>query len=87
MSIQLTVQQTPNPNSVKITASESIFAGPGSTSLKRGEKTDHPLAQALVEIEGVDNIFGMNDFVTVSKEPEADWEEIIPKVEAIFNKL
>ncbi len=87
MSIQFTVQQTPNPNSVKINASESIFAGPGSTSLKRGEQTDHPLAQALIEIEGVDNIFGMNDFVTVSKEPDADWEEIISKVEAVLNEL
>lgn len=87
MSIQITIQQTPNPNSVKIDVSEPIFTGPGSVSLKRGETTDHPLAQSLVEIEGVDNIFGMNDFVTVSKEPEADWEDIIPQVEAVFNKL
>ncbi|MNI47053.1 hypothetical protein D3C73_1015500 [compost metagenome] len=84
MAIQIHVQDTPNPNAVKINANETLFEGPRSTSLKAGDETEHPLAKALLSIEGVDNIFGIKDFVTVSKKPEADWDDIIPQVEKIF---
>lgn len=86
MAIQIHIQITPNPNAVKINASQTIFEGPRSTSLKVGDETEHPLAKALLQIEGVDNIFGINDFVTVSKLPEADWDDIIPQVEQVFEE-
>lgn len=86
MAIQIHVQGTPNPNAVKITANQTIFEGPRSTSLKVGDATEHLLAKALLAIEGVDNIFGINDFVTVSKQPEADWADIIPQVERVFEE-
>ncbi|MBA9088237.1 hypothetical protein FHR92_004733 [Fontibacillus solani] len=87
MAIQIHVQDTPNPNSVKINASETLFEGPKSTSLKVGDETEHPLAKALLSIKGVDNIFGIKDFVTVSKKPEADWDDILPQVEKVFAEL
>ncbi|BFH60701.1 MULTISPECIES: NifU N-terminal domain-containing protein [Paenibacillus] len=87
MAIQYHVQSTPNPNSVKINTNTTIFEGPKSTSLKKGEQTDHPLAAALLNIEGVDNIFGIREFVTVSKTPEASWDDILPQVEAAFDSI
>lgn len=84
MAIEMSIQNTPNPNAVKINASQHIFEGPASTSLKAGDSTDHPLASALISIDGVDNIFGMRDFVTISKLPDASWDDIIPQVEAAF---
>ncbi|MFD2115214.1 NifU N-terminal domain-containing protein [Paenibacillus yanchengensis] len=87
MAIQINVQETPNPNAVKINTSESIFTGSASISLKKGATTDHPLAQALLNIEGVDNIFGINNFVTITKEANADWDQILPAVEAAFEAV
>ncbi len=87
MTIEINVQTTPNPNAVKINTSQRIFEGSGSTSLKNGETTDHALAQALINIEGVDNIFGINDFVTISKKADADWDLIMPKVEEAFKSI
>ncbi|MFC3746519.1 NifU N-terminal domain-containing protein [Paenibacillus sp. GCM10012306] len=87
MSIQINVQNTPNPNSVKINTNQTIFEGPSSTSLKSGDVTEHPLAQALLAIEGVDNIFGIRDFVTVSKLPDAEWDQILPQVEQAFTTV
>jgi hypothetical protein len=87
MAIQINVQETPNPNSIKISASETIFEGPRSTSLKSGDATDHPLANALLGIEGIDNIFGINDFVTISKAANASWDTIVPKVEEAFKTI
>lgn len=85
--MEIDVQYTPNPNSIKISTSEQIFEGPRSTSLKRGDDTDHPLAKALLAIEGLDNIFAVNDFVTITKSPEADWDNILTKVEEAFNAV
>ncbi|WP_433945575.1 NifU N-terminal domain-containing protein [Paenibacillus sp. SN-8-1] len=83
--MEIDVQYTPNPNSIKISTSEQLFEGPRSTSLKRGDATDHPLAKALLSIEGIDNLFAVNDFVTITKTPDADWDTILTHVEEAFN--
>lgn len=87
ITVQIHVQQTPNPNSVRVGADSVLFEGPKSTSVKAGETSEHPLAAALVEIDGVDNIFGMRDFVTVSKLPDASWDDILPQVEEAFRRV
>jgi hypothetical protein len=87
MAIEINVQETPNPNAIKINTSERIFEGPASTSLKSGAETDHPLAHALLSIEGIDNIFGINNFVTISKKEDAEWDTILPKVEEAFKVI
>ncbi|SDI37735.1 Scaffold protein Nfu/NifU N terminal [Alteribacillus persepolensis] len=81
-NMEVQAQSTPNPNAVKFTADKAIFEG--STSLKKGDDTDHPIAKALLQIEGVDNIFGYQDFVTVNKTMDADWDELMPKIEEAF---
>jgi hypothetical protein len=87
MAIEINVQETPNPNSIKISTSETIFEGPRSTSLKSGDETDHPLARALLSIDGMDNLFGIKDFVTISKKANASWDTILPKVEEAFKAV
>lgn len=87
MQIEVRVEGTPNPNAVKLSTNQILFEGPKSTSLRSGDTTDHPLANALLSIEGVDNIFGINDFVTITKKPEADWDAILDKVEEAFSQI
>jgi hypothetical protein len=41
-----------------------------------------PFAAAVFATEGVASIFGVNDFVTVTRKAGADWEPIIAAVEA-----
>jgi len=74
MAIDINIQVTPNPNAVKVSTQQILFEGPRSTSLNAGDATDHPLAKALLSIEGVDNIFGIKDFVTVSKRADMQWD-------------
>jgi hypothetical protein len=47
----------------------------------RGEGTETPFAQALAEFDGVASVFGVNDFVTITREPDADWAPIVCAVE------
>ena len=71
--------RTPNPNAMKftldVTLSERILAN-------RGDDVDDPFTRALLGIAGVASVFGVNDFVTVTREPDADWDSIVCAVEA-----
>ncbi|TLS37852.1 NifU N-terminal domain-containing protein [Pseudalkalibacillus caeni] len=87
MAIEVRYDHTPNPNAVKFTANQVVFEGTGSYSFKQGEDANHPLAAALLDIEGVDNVFGYQDFVTVNKKADADWDTLIPNVKEAFQKI
>lgn len=87
MSIEVRAEATPNPNAMKFTANQVLFEGSGSVSFKKADATDHPLAKELLALDGVDNIFGYQDFVTVNKEMTANWDDILPKVEEAFTKV
>jgi hypothetical protein len=40
----------------------------------------------LLAVPGVTSLFFLNDFVTVSKKPEANWDDILPKVKEALEK-
>ena len=42
------------------------------------------MAEALFGIDGVVGVFATSDFVTVSKAPDADWEQIVPAVTEVL---
>jgi hypothetical protein len=72
-------ESTPNPDALKfvldVTLSERLLANRGD-----GDVTD-PFARALLVIDGVASVFGINDFVTVTRERGADWDAIAGAVE------
>ncbi|MCA1022526.1 scaffolding protein [Halobacillus litoralis] len=80
MAIQ--VQETPNPNARKFTTESMIFQGDGSVSVMPGQTSDHKIMNELMELDGVDNVFGFQNFITVNKLPQGDWEELTPKVKS-----
>ncbi|MBM7643997.1 hypothetical protein JOD45_000188 [Scopulibacillus daqui] len=85
MSIDVRADATPNPNAMKFTAAKKMFDG--RVIAKKGDQAEHEIAAKLLSIEGVDNIFGYEDFVTVNKTFDADWEDLLPKIEEVFNSL
>jgi hypothetical protein len=42
----------------------------------------NPFAAAVFAVGGVATVFGVNDFVTVTRQPGADWEPIVAAVHA-----
>ncbi len=82
MEVSIRFQPTPNPNAGKFVLDREIVAGDRPRSYaSRAEAADDPLAAALLDLEGVASVFMVEDFVTVTKEPAADWGELIPRVE------
>lgn len=76
-------EPTPNPNAMKFTSMDgAIFEG--RAMCKQGDQPDHPLLKQLLEVDGVDNLFGFEDFLTVNKTFDAKWDDMIPKIKEIF---
>jgi hypothetical protein len=74
-------ETTPNPNAMKYTVGRPVG---GPSTFTAGQSTDDPLGAELVAIAGVSSVFMTADFVTLSKEPEADWDDISPRALAVL---
>jgi hypothetical protein len=82
MSIQ--VHQTPNPNARKYVLPERRFAQPANYA-SAARAAEDPLAARLFALEGVYNVFMVQDFVTVNKVPQLAWEPLQEAVLAVLN--
>ena len=79
---------TPNPNAGKFTLNRKVLEGNASRSFYNADDAaDHPLAAALFEIEGVASLFMVDDFLTVTKTAQADWETLMPQVRATIEQV
>lgn len=79
---------TPNPNSLKFTLRNGTFIEAGMESFNSPEDAaGHVLGQRIFEIDGVTNVFILPEFLTVTKEPSAAWDDIIPGVERAVEEL
>ena len=75
-----TPSSTPNPNATKFTLDitlDSMF-----NAASAGEAATIPFAAAVFAAGGVSTVFGVNDFVTVTREPGAEWGPIIAAVQS-----
>lgn len=70
---------TPNPDALKFTLDITLGS---MINLGATDEPDTPFARAVLETPGVVNLFGVNDFVTVTRQPGADWDPIIAAVQA-----
>lgn len=74
-------QPTPNPNAGKFVATRRVVDGKASKSFYSAEQAAaDPVAAALFDVAGVKSLFMADDFITVMKEPGADWQQLIPLV-------
>jgi hypothetical protein len=74
-------QRTPNPNAGKFVVGRKVVEGKASKSFySAGQAAGTPVAEALFELDGVSNIFMVEDFITVTKVADADWEDLAPRV-------
>ncbi len=78
-------QPTPNPDSLKVTAPGHTFMDEGMAAFASAEEAEaDPLAQRLFAVAGVVNLFMTPDFITLTKNAGAHWDQIMPKVKKIL---
>src|SRR5258706_3733222 len=71
-------EPTPNPDARKFTLDISL---PERLLAKRGDDIEDAFTRALLAVDGVASVFGVNDFVTVTRVAGADWDSIVCAVE------
>jgi Scaffold protein Nfu/NifU N terminal len=75
-----TPSTTPNPDAMKFTLDTKLEAMFNAKSAD--DSAGKPFIADVFAAGGVDTVFGVNDFVTVTRQPGADWEPIIAAVQA-----
>ncbi len=79
--MRIEVQPTPNVHALKFILDRRVGEERGQTYTAAEQAQDHPLAAQLLAIPGVRMVFLLRDFVTITRDPEADWNAIVPEVE------
>jgi hypothetical protein len=77
---KVSASPTPNPDAMKFTLDTTLdesfnLANPDDAA-------GNPFAEAVFAAPGVVAVFGVNDFVTVRRQPGAEWSPIVAAVEA-----
>ncbi len=79
--MRIEIQPTPNVHAVKFTLDRRVTEGRSETYTSLEQAAPSSLAHRLLRIPGVRMVFLLNDFITVTREPQADWDAIVPAVE------
>ena len=74
-----TPEPSPSPNALRFQLDVTLDETMSFASAAEAE--DNEFAQEVFAAGGVASIFGVNDFVTVSRSPGADWDPIIEAVQ------
>jgi Fe-S cluster biogenesis protein NfuA len=73
-------EETPNPATLKFIPGKIVMPE-GTADFRNSESTDRsPLAHALFAVGGVSGVFLGSDFISVSKQEDADWFALRPAV-------
>ncbi len=82
------IETTPSPNCMKLNLDSQASAQPLTLSSKLNDEkpaTDVPkIFQNLLEIEGVQSVFVMGDFVTLTRRGSTDWQPILTASSALL---
>jgi len=83
--LEIIPEATPNPNGLKFSLNRTLtekslwFSTPQAAEV-------HPVARALAAVPGVKSIMIAATFVSVNKDPAADWAAIVPQVETVLRR-
>ena len=78
-------QKTPNPNSLKFVTGKKVSAI-GSIEISKNDMTDNILLKNIFSVKGVESIFLTEDFLSINKQDDINWEDIKHIVLALLNE-
>lgn len=73
-------EKTPNPESMKFVANKMILPNDSIDFRAKDQVENCPMAEELFAFDYVQGVFIMNNFVSVTKKPDAEWFAIIPEL-------
>jgi len=76
------IETTPNPNSMKLNLDQSVGKPVTYTADNRSECPAY--VSRLLDIEGVQSVFVCQDFITLNRDPRADWKLVLDEATQVL---
>ena len=84
--VMLYTEQTPNPESLKFVTNRILYRGTADFREAELAKEWSPIATALFELPYVKGVYVCNNFVSITKEFNYAWEDIMLKLKDFLKK-
>jgi hypothetical protein len=80
----LSIETTPNPNSMKLNLDERLAKGV-ATTYTHENRGDYPAyIERILAIPGVSSVFRVEDFMAIQRKPTAGWGDILSQARAVL---
>lgn len=73
-------EETPNPLTLKFLPGREVLKNGSVDYRSEEEASNSPLASALFNVDGVVGVFFSDDFITISKRDDKDWQLMKPGI-------
>lgn len=77
---------TPNPETMKFVANKLLYPGKSIDFPEESGAGPSPLAKELFAFPFIRSVFIASNFVTLTKTPETNWDDVIPSVRAFLKE-
>ena len=84
--VTIYAEATPNPESMKFVSSSMLLPNDSADFRTAESAVDSELAKALFEMPFVKGVFIMNNFVSVTKNNDYEWFDLIPDLRNFFTE-
>lgn len=78
--VSIYTEMTPNPETMKFVANKLLYPGKSIDFPEESVAGPSPLAKELFAFPFIRSVFIASNFVTLSKTPETNWDDVIPSV-------
>jgi NFU1 iron-sulfur cluster scaffold homolog, mitochondrial len=80
MVISIYTEMTPNPETMKFVANKLLYPGKSIDFPEPESAAPSPLASELFSFPFVKSVFIASNFVTLTKTPDTEWEDVKPSI-------
>ncbi|HUS09718.1 MAG TPA: virulence factor [Pyrinomonadaceae bacterium] len=80
----LSIETTPNPNSMKLNLDERLAKGVAITYTHENRGDCPAYIEKILAIPGVSSVFRVEDFMAIQRKPTAGWEDILSPARALL---
>ena len=80
----LSIETTPNPNSMKLNLDETLAKGVAITYTHENRGDCPTYIEKILAIPGVSSVFRLADFMAIQRKPTAGWEDILSQARVVL---
>jgi hypothetical protein len=80
----LSIETTPNPNSMKLNLDERLAKGVAITYTQENKGDCPAYIKKILAIPGISSVFRVEDFMAIQRKPTAGWEDILSQARAVL---